>query len=76
MLVFRSATLGYIELTTLPETQNCGGVRPGCWIAGTPAGGILMMPDAASWCSCSYLNQGTLALRPVADRTELEKANE
>jgi hypothetical protein len=76
MLVFRSATLGYIDLTTSPATQNYGGVRPGCWIAGIPAGGILMMPDAASWCSCSYLNQGTLALRPVIDRAKREKASE
>ncbi len=68
MLVFRSATLGYIDLATSMETQNYGGIRPGCWIAGIPAGGVLVMPDAASWCTCSYLNQGTLVLRPAADR--------
>ncbi len=75
MLIFRSATLGYVDLTASPETQNYGGVRPGCWIAATPAGGILTMPDAASWCSCSYLNQGTLALRPVADRAKRRKTS-
>ncbi len=76
MLVFRSATLGYIDLPTSTETQNYGGIRPGCWIPAIPAGGILMMPDAASWCTCSYLNQGTLALRPLADRVENRKAGE
>ncbi len=70
MLVFRSATLGYIDLATSMETQNYGGIRPGCWIAGIPAGGVLAMPDAASWCTCSYLNQGTLVLRPTADRIQ------
>ncbi len=65
MLIFRSATLGYIDLATSMETQNYGGIRPGCWIAGIPAGGVLAMPDAASWCTCSYLNQGTIVLRPV-----------
>lgn len=67
MLVFRSATLGYIDLSTSSETQNYGGIRPGCWIAAIPAGGVLTMPDAASWCTCSYLNQATLALRPIGD---------
>jgi len=67
MLVFRSATLGYIDLSTSSETLNYGGIRPGCWIAAIPAGGVLTMPDAASWCTCSYLNQATLALRPISD---------
>lgn len=63
MLVFRSATLGYVDLATSPETQNYGGIRPGCWIAAIPAGGVVLMPDAASWCTCSYLNQGTIVLK-------------
>jgi outer membrane protein assembly factor BamB len=71
MLIFRSATLGYIDLTSSSETQNYGGIRPGCWIAAVPAGGLVMMPDAASWCTCSYLNQGTLALKPVASDVEV-----
>ncbi|NLS91138.1 MAG: PQQ-binding-like beta-propeller repeat protein [Planctomycetaceae bacterium] len=63
MLVFRSATLGYLDLGVSPETQNYGGIRPGCWIAAVPAGGVVLMPDAASWCTCSYLNQGTIVLK-------------
>lgn len=67
MLVFRSATLGYIDLGVSSETQNYGGIRPGCWIAAIPAGGVLLMPDAASWCTCSYLNQGTIVLKPASE---------
>ena len=66
MLVFRSATLGYCDLiagTGVPE--NYGGIRPGCWINAIPAGGLVLMADAASWCSCSYLNQATCALQPA-----------
>jgi hypothetical protein len=70
MLIFRSATLGYIDLSSSSETRNYGGIRPGCWIAAIPAGGVVVMPDAASWCTCSYLNQGTLALRPVGDKDQ------
>jgi len=65
MLVFRSATLGYFDLTGTRRTENYGGIRPGCWINAIPAGGLILMADAASWCTCSYLNQATCALQPV-----------
>jgi len=65
MLVFRSATLGYVDLTGPRRTENYGGIRPGCWINAIPAGGLILMADAASWCTCSYLNQATCALQPV-----------
>lgn len=65
MLVFRSATLGYVDLTgDTNYTENYGGIRPGCWINSIPAGGLILMADAASWCTCSYLNQATCALQP------------
>jgi outer membrane protein assembly factor BamB len=65
MLVFRSATLGYVDLAGAQRTENYGGIRPGCWINAIPAGGLILMADAASWCTCSYLNQATCALQPV-----------
>jgi hypothetical protein len=46
------------------QTENYGGIRPGCWVNAIPAGGLLLMADAASWCTCSYLNQATIALQP------------
>lgn len=64
LLVFRSATLGYIDLTRGQQTENYGGIRPGCWVNAIPAGGLVLLADAASWCTCSYLNQATLALEP------------
>ena len=39
LLIFRSATLGYIDLTRSPQTENYGGIRPGCWVNAIPAGG-------------------------------------
>jgi outer membrane protein assembly factor BamB len=63
MLFYRSATLGYFDLSSSAQgTQNFGGIRPGCWINAIPAGGILLVPDAASGCVCSYLNQAWFAL--------------
>jgi outer membrane protein assembly factor BamB len=67
LLVFRSATLGYVDLGATRGTENYGGIRPGCWINAIPAGGLVLMADAASWCSCSYLNQATIALRPCEE---------
>jgi hypothetical protein len=64
LLVFRSATLGYVDLTSNQGVQNYGGIRPGCWINAIPACGLVLMADGASWCRCSYLHQATIALQP------------
>ncbi|NLF70242.1 MAG: PQQ-binding-like beta-propeller repeat protein [Candidatus Anammoximicrobium sp.] len=65
LLVYRSATLGYYDLEGSQKTENYGGIRPGCWINAIPAGGLVLLADAASWCTCSYLNQATIALEPI-----------
>ncbi|HOZ45601.1 MAG TPA: PQQ-binding-like beta-propeller repeat protein [Candidatus Hydrogenedentes bacterium] len=65
LLVFRSATLGYIDLLGDPETHNYGGVRPGCWINAIPAGGLLLMPDATNRCTCSYPIKASVALQAM-----------
>jgi len=65
MLVFRSATLGFIELTSDRGTENFGGIRPGCWINALPVGGLVLMPDATARCNCSYLIKASIALRPA-----------
>lgn len=65
LLVFRSATLGYFDLGGNQQTENYGGIRPGCWINAIPAGGLVLLAEAASWCTCSYLNQATIALQPM-----------
>ncbi len=65
LLVFRSATMGYLDLTTGSGTENYGGIRPGCWINALPVGGLVIMPDATARCNCSYLNKATIALQPL-----------
>jgi outer membrane protein assembly factor BamB len=62
MMLFRSATLGYFDLSGKQKTENYGGVRPGCWVNAIPAGGIVLVPDASAGCQCSYLNQAWFAL--------------
>jgi len=63
LLLFRSATLGYYDLTGGYEMSNYGGIRPGCWINAIAAGGLVLMPDASARCSCSYLNRSWIALQ-------------
>jgi len=74
MLFFRSGTVGYASLDapranksriTTREIHNFGGIRPGCYINIVPAGGIVLIPDSSSSCSCSYFNQCWIALQPA-----------
>lgn len=64
MMVFRSATLGYFDLTRNEASEDYGGIRPGCWINAIPAGGLVFVPEATAGCKCSYLNQSWIALQP------------
>ncbi len=39
--------------------------RPGCWINIIPAGGLVLIPEASSGCTCAYPLQTSLAYRPM-----------
>lgn len=64
MLLFRSGTFGFVDLTGDYGTENYGGFRPGCWINAIPAGGLVLVPDATDRCRCSYLIKSSVALIP------------
>ncbi len=38
--------------------------RPGCWINAIPAGGLLLIPEASSGCTCAFSIQCSLAFVP------------
>ncbi len=38
--------------------------RPGCWINAIPAGGLLLIPEASSGCTCAFAIQCSLAFAP------------
>ncbi|MFP6613025.1 MAG: PQQ-binding-like beta-propeller repeat protein [Pirellulales bacterium] len=84
MLFFRSGTIGYVDLNaprankekiTTADIQNFGGIRPGCYINIVPAGGIVLVPDTSSSCSCSYFNQCWLALQPAEASVATKRPN-
>ena len=68
LLLYRSGTLGYTDLSDNRGTENYGGIRPGCWINAIPAGGLVLMPDASDRCACSYLNKASIALQQYGVR--------
>jgi outer membrane protein assembly factor BamB len=68
MLLFRSATLGYLDLTRGSGVENVGGIRPGCWINALPVGGLVLVPDASAGCQCSYQNRSWMALSGSNDQ--------
>lgn len=39
--------------------------RPGCWINIIPAGGLVLVPEASSGCTCAYPVQTSIAFAPV-----------
>jgi hypothetical protein len=64
LMLFRSATLGYLDLSRDVGTENFGGIRPSCWFNAIPAGGLVLVPDGSSKCACSYQMRAWLALQP------------
>jgi len=64
LMLFRSGTLGYLDLTRTAGTENFGGIRPGCWFNAIPAGGLVLAPDGSSNCACSYQMHAWMALQP------------
>lgn len=62
LLVFRSTTAAYFDLTNNGGTGNFGGFRLSCTSNMIIADGIVSVPDYTRPCTCSYQNQTSLAL--------------
>lgn len=53
------------EIATGKEIKLTRVTRPGCWINTLPVGGIVLIPEASSGCTCGYSLQTSLALVPM-----------
>jgi outer membrane protein assembly factor BamB len=53
------------DLATGKETKLTRVTRPSCWINTLPVGGLVVIPEGSSGCTCGYSIQTTLALAPV-----------
>ena len=66
MLMFRSGTLGFCDLTGDTGIHNVGAIRAGCYINTIAANGLILMPPADAACTCSYSYQTTVAMVPAS----------
>ncbi len=56
------------DLSTSEGEQRISSVnRTGCWINVIAAGGLLLMPEASSGCTCNYSIQTSIGFIPVSD---------
>jgi len=65
LLAYRSTALGFKSLTEDSPCYWLHEKRTSCWISMLPAGGILLAPEGASTCVCSFNYKTSLALIPV-----------
>ena len=62
---FRHSHPTMFDLTGNSYSKVTTSSRPGCWINMIPAGGLLLIPEASSGCSCNYAIQSSMAFLPV-----------
>jgi WD40 repeat protein len=67
LMTFRSGAAGYCDLAADGGTGNFGGFRSSCTNNLVVAGGLITAPDYTRNCTCSYQNQTSIALVPLAD---------
>jgi hypothetical protein len=65
MLFFRAAASGFCDLANDSGTHWLGQVRSSCWLSTIAAGGMVLMPEGASSCTCPYNFQTSMALAPA-----------
>lgn len=63
-LFYRGYQPRMMDLKTRAQSQLTTVTRPGCWINIVPAGGLVLIPEGSSGCTCAYGLQTSLALVP------------
>ena len=64
-LFFRDGTASFFDLSRGVHDKVTDISRPGCWINMIPAGGLLLIPEGSSGCTCNYAVQGSMAFVPA-----------
>lgn len=64
MLFFRNRNPFLLDTAGGTGGHAFGGIRPGCYINIVAAGGLVLMPEAASGCGCPYNFQTTVVMMP------------
>ncbi len=64
-LFFRQSNPTLFDLVNNKYDKVTAVTRPGCWINMIPAGGLLLIPEASSGCTCNFAVQTSLAFLPT-----------
>jgi outer membrane protein assembly factor BamB len=59
-LFFREGGLSMFDMNSKRLAEITRITRPGCWINAIPAGGVLLMPESSSGCTCKYAIQTSM----------------
>lgn len=62
---FRAGNPTMCDLSTGKNHKITQVSRPGCWINIIPAGGLLMIPEASSGCTCNFPIQASMVFSPT-----------
>jgi len=65
-LFFRRNSCYMFDLASGRAIDLTGVTRPGCWMSIIPAGGLLLMPEASSGCTCGFALQTSVVMLPRA----------
>ena len=63
-LFFRRDSCYMFDLATREAVDLTAVTRPGCWMSIIPAGGLVLMPEASSGCTCGFALQTSVVLSP------------
>jgi len=63
-LFYRAGNPAMFDLATRKATRLSDVSRPGCWINMIPAGGLVLIPEASSGCTCGFPIQTSIAFSP------------
>jgi len=64
-LFYRSTYQAMNDLQADAGPNTLTGIRPGCWINMVPAGGMLLVPEGSSGCTCPFPIQTSVAYYPT-----------
>ena len=67
---FRDRHAAMFDLKSKQHSKVTQISRPGCWINMLPAGGLLLIPEASSGCTCHFAVQASMAFRPTKRKGE------
>jgi outer membrane protein assembly factor BamB len=74
-LFWRGGNPWMLDLEEGAEALRLNSVsRPGCWINILPAGGLVLVPEASSGCTCAFPFQMSMAFHPAPPPPRIEPA--